>query len=68
LSCLFCRAWTCHWGNENFHDGSLLRITQAVLPDCENKSMRALYHRNRGNAYSETVENWGDIHGSEDGK
>ena len=37
-------------------DGCLLRITEVLLPDSENRSMRALYHRNRGYAYAETVE------------
>ena len=36
-------------------DGVLLRITDVILPDSENRSMRALYHRNRGYAYAETV-------------
>jgi len=44
-------------GNANFLDGSLLRITRVVLPDCESKSMRALYHHNSGYAYAETIEN-----------
>jgi hypothetical protein len=37
-------------------DGCLLRIMEVFLPDSENRSMRALYHRNRGYAYAETVE------------
>jgi hypothetical protein len=35
--------------------GSLLRITEVFLPDSENRSMRALYHRNHGYAYAEVV-------------
>ena len=36
-------------------DGCLLRITEVFLPDSGNSSVRALYHRNRGYAYAETV-------------
>ena len=38
-------------------DGLLLRITQLFLPDSENRSMRAFYHRNCGYAYAETIDN-----------
>ena len=37
-------------------DGCLLRITEVFLPDSENRSLRALYHRNCGYAYAETVD------------
>ena len=37
-------------------DGCLLRITEVFLPDSGNSSVRALYHRNRGYAYAETVD------------
>ena len=37
-------------------DDSLVRITAAFLPDSENRSMRALFHRNRGYAYEEIVD------------
>ena len=42
---------------ENAHrlDGLLLTVTEVFLPDSPNKSMRHLYHRNRGYAYAETV-------------
>ena len=36
-------------------DGTILRITTVFTPDCANSSMRALYHRNHGNAYAEVV-------------
>jgi hypothetical protein len=36
-------------------DGALLRIMKVFLPDSENRSMRALYHRNRGYTFAETV-------------
>ena len=32
-------------------DGCLLRITEVFLPDLENSSVRALYHRNRSYSY-----------------
>ena len=41
--------------NAHILDGALLRITEVFLPDFGNSSVRALYHRNRGYAYSETV-------------
>ena len=37
-------------------DGLLLRVTDVFLPDSPNRSMRQLYHRNRGYAYAETVD------------
>ena len=37
-------------------DGALLRITDVFLCDDPNKSMRALYHRNRGYAYAVTLD------------
>ena len=37
-------------------DGILLRVTDVFLPDSPNSSMRHLYHRNRGYAYAETVD------------
>ena len=46
--------------NAHVLDGSLLRITQVFLPDSENRSMRALYHRNCSCAYAETFKNWQD--------
>ena len=36
-------------------DGCLLWIMEVFLPDSGNSSVRALYHRNRGYAYAETV-------------
>ena len=38
-------------------DGALLCITEVFLPDKANRSMRALYYRNRGYAYTEIVKN-----------
>jgi hypothetical protein len=43
--------------NAQMLDGVMLRITEVFLPDSPNSSMRALYHRNRGYAYAETVDN-----------
>ena len=43
--------------NAQMLDGVMLRITEVFLPDSPNSSMRALYHRNRGYAYAETVHN-----------
>ena len=40
----------------NCLDGCLLWITEVFLSDSENRSERALYHRNRGYAYAETVD------------
>ena len=37
-------------------DGLLLMVTDVFLPDSPNSSMRHLYHRNRGYAYAETVD------------
>jgi hypothetical protein len=42
--------------NAQLLDGVLLRITEVFLPDTANRSMRQLYHRNRGYAYAEVVE------------
>ena len=36
-------------------NGTVLRVTDVVTPDCTNSSMRVLYHRNRGYAYAEVV-------------
>jgi len=43
---------------ENAHrlDGSLLTIIDVFLPDSPNRSMRALYHRNCGYVYAETID------------
>ena len=36
--------------------GSLLGIMEVFLPDSDNRSMRALYHCNRGYAYADVVK------------
>ena len=43
--------------NARLLDGALLRITEVFLPDTANRSMRQLYHRNRGYAYADVVQN-----------
>ena len=43
--------------NARLLDGALLRITEVFLPDTANMSMRQLYHRNRGYAYADVVQN-----------
>jgi hypothetical protein len=37
-------------------DGALLSITKVFHSDLDNRSMRALYHHNRGYEYAETME------------
>jgi hypothetical protein len=37
-------------------NGVLLAVAEVFLPDSPNRSMRHLYHRNRGYAYAETVD------------
>ena len=56
--CRVCFAAREYASGENGHrlDGSLVRITAVFLPDSENSSMRALFHRNRGYAYAEIVD------------
>ena len=46
-----------NWENAHVLDGAVVRITRLVIPDCENKSLRELYHHNCGYANVETVEN-----------
>jgi hypothetical protein len=43
--------------NMQLLDGALLCVTEVFLPDAANRSMRALYYRNRGYAYEEIVKN-----------
>ncbi len=43
--------------NMQLLDSALLCVTEVFLPDTANRSMRALYYRNRGYAYAEIVEN-----------
>ena len=43
--------------NAQLLHGALLRITEVFLPDTANRSMRHLYHRNRGYAYADVVDN-----------
>ena len=38
-------------------DGALSCVMGVFLPDTANRSMRALYYRNRGYAYAEIVKN-----------
>ena len=52
--CFAAREYTTPDKAHSLH-GSLLRITEVFLPDSENRSMRALYHRNRGYAYAEVL-------------
>ena len=44
--------------NAQLLDGVLLSITEVFIPDTANRNMnmRQLYHRNRGYAYAEVVE------------
>ncbi len=57
--CFIAREYSC---GPHAHklDGVLLRITEVFLPDSENRSMRALYHRNCGYKYAKTV-GWNNV-------
>jgi hypothetical protein len=43
--------------NDQFLGGALLLTTEVFLSDTANRSMRHLYHRNRGYAYADVVDN-----------